>query len=341
MEKEHSNFEIPSGTKVLVTGATGFTGSLLVRKLVQAGVKVSAIARKTSNLKPLSDLKINWFRGDVYDPQIIESAVQGVEYIFHVAAAFREAKLGDEAYHLVHEKSTELLAKEALNQENFKRFIHVSTVGVHSHIDRPPADENYPFQPDDIYQRTKAEGEKWIYQFSKKSGLPLSIIRPCMIYGPNDKRMFKLFKMVWKGRVPMISHKNTLYHLIHVDDLTDFFIWCAVHPNALGEVIICGNKETTNLKNLSETIGEELQKKVRFFNIPKGPFFLLGDICEFVCKRIHVEPPIYRRRIAFFTKDRSFNVSKMLNQVNFTPKWDNSTGPKMTAKWYQENGWFK
>ena len=74
--------QIPQGTPVLVTGATGFTGIVLTRKLVEAGLQVSAVARESSNLDPLKDLDIKWFRGDVFDEKIMQEAVAGQEYIF-------------------------------------------------------------------------------------------------------------------------------------------------------------------------------------------------------------------------------------------------------------------
>ena len=85
------NNRIPAGTSVLITGATGFTGSVLVRKLAESGLKVSAIARHSSNIKPFEDLNISWYRGDVYDEKTVEAATKDVSYIFHVAAAYRQA----------------------------------------------------------------------------------------------------------------------------------------------------------------------------------------------------------------------------------------------------------
>ncbi|MDR9403718.1 MAG: NAD-dependent epimerase/dehydratase family protein, partial [Halothece sp. Uz-M2-17] len=161
MEQDHYS-QLPFGSRALVTGATGFTGSLLVKKLVQQGVKVSAIARKTSNLKAFEDLPIHWLQGDVFDPDLIKEAVKDINYIFHMSTPFREAKSADVIYHNVHVLSTQQLAKAALQQPSFKRFIHVSTIGIHGHIENPPGDENSPFKPGDVYQETKLEGEIWI-----------------------------------------------------------------------------------------------------------------------------------------------------------------------------------
>ena len=141
VSETHQMDRIAPGTRVLVTGATGFTGSMLARKLCRMGLDVRAIARGSSNLKPLEDLNIRWFRGNVFDPVVVAEACEGVHYIFHVAAAYREAKYTDDMYRKVHVESTQLLAKKALENPDFRRFVHVSTIGVHGHIPTPPADE--------------------------------------------------------------------------------------------------------------------------------------------------------------------------------------------------------
>ncbi len=332
---------IPEGTTVLVTGATGFTGSVLVKKLVQANLNVRAIARHSSNTEPFKGLNIEWYRGNVFDAELIKEAMQGVEYVFHIAAAYREAKLEDRDYFRVHVESTQHLAREAIKQNNFKRFLHTSTVGVHGHIENPPANEDSPFNPGDIYQKTKLEGELWIREFAEKNGLPLTVIRPAAIYGPGDRRLLKLFKMAASGWFPLIGGKNTLYHLIHVEDLTNFFIFCATHPEAENDVFICGNRSHVELKQMVTTIAEVYHKKVKFVKLPAAPLFMLGDICEFICKRLGVEPPIYRRRIAFFTKDRSFDTRKMHEKLKFNPIYDNLEGIKQTAQWYLDHNWIK
>ena len=174
---------------VLVTGATGFTGRALTRKLVAAGARLRIIARKTSDLGDLADQDIQVFRGEVYDEELIHEATRGVHYIFHVAAAFRETHPDEEGYRRVHLYSTQALARSVVDQPQFRRFLHVSTVGVYGHIEGGPASEDYRFSPGDPYQRTKLEGETWLAQFGNENGLPYSIIRPAPIFGPGDMRL--------------------------------------------------------------------------------------------------------------------------------------------------------
>lgn len=142
---------------ILVTGATGLTGQLLCRKLASSGARVRAIARDSSNISVLDDIEVEWVRGLVYDRDTLAIATKDVHYVFHVAAALNEEMNGDEDFRKVHVYSTQILAEMVVDQPQFERFLHVSTVGVHGHIEVERADENYRFSPGDAYQRTKLE----------------------------------------------------------------------------------------------------------------------------------------------------------------------------------------
>jgi len=332
---------IPKGTQVLVTGATGFTGVVLTKKLVKAGLKVNAIARHSSDLEPLRNFDIRWFRGDVFDENTVAKAAEGAVYIFHVAAAFRDAKSSEQDYRNVHLESTKLLAHQALANPNFKRFVHISTIGVHGHIEDGPADENYRFSPGDGYQRTKAESELWIRDFGKKQGLPFTVIRPAAIYGPGDKRLLKLFKMTRRKYFPLFGNGKCIYHLTHVDDLTNSFIIAATSPQALGEVFICGADEPIAIADIGRIVARTLGKQIKIIRIPIWPFFIAADICQAICRPFHIEPPIYRRRVAFYTKDRFFDTTKLRTVLGYHPVYSNEEGIIQTARWYVEQGWLK
>lgn len=331
--------KIPKGTPVLITGATGFTGTVLTRKLVAAGLKVSAVARKSSNIEPLKDLDITWFRGDVFDEEVMKQALAGQEYVFHVAAAFRDAKSTEKDYWNVHVKSTQIIVNEVVKDPNFKRYIHISTIGVHGHIENPPATEEYCFSPGDGYQRTKLQAEEWLNEYASKNKISYTIIRPAAIYGPGDRRLVKLFKMALKSYFPLLGKGNCMYHLVHVDDLTNSFIIAATCEAAEGETIISGAEEPIPIADIAKIVADHFGKKNTVIRLPIGPFFLLGDICEFICKPLKIEPPIYRRRVAFYSKDRNFDISKMKKVLGYSPIHSNKDGIIETADWYVEQGW--
>jgi nucleoside-diphosphate-sugar epimerase len=327
---------IGKGDVVLVTGATGFTGSVLVRKLCELGADVRAIARQTSRREHLADLPIDWLLADVYDAEVAEPAARSADYIFHVAAAYRSPGIGEEIYRKVHVDSTQLLARAAQDPASrLKRFVHFSTVGVHGHIDHPPADEDAPFKPGDIYQETKAEAELWIREFAQAEDLPLTVIRPAAILGPGDMRLLKLFKMAALPAVPLIGKTRGMYHLIHVDDLVGFSIYVADHPDTLGEVYICGNEEPTSIREIIETVAEWSGKSPSFFRIPAAPVFWIAAACDRLCRSIGVSPPIYPRRVAFFTKDRAFDTTKMHSVDGYQPLFTNATGLRDTYDGYR------
>jgi nucleoside-diphosphate-sugar epimerase len=332
---------IGRGSSVLVTGATGFTGSVLVRKLCQQGVKVRAIARPSSNIAELKDLDIEWIRGDVFDESIVKQATRDIEYVFHLAAVYREVRHNGDCHRQVHVVSTQLLAQAVLGSPAFKRFVHVSTVGVHGHIDQPPADESSRFAPGDSYQSTKAEAELWLREFADRERLPYCIVRPAPIFGPGDRRLLKIFRMAaWKV-FPMLGQGKGLYHLIHVDDLTDAIILASTHPKAQAETFICGNVEPIETAEMARTIARCYGRELGLIRVPVSPFFLAADVIEAACKLLRIEPPIHRRRVAFYTKDRAFNTTKIRDMLGWQPRYSNQTGLQQTAHWYLDHGWVR
>jgi nucleoside-diphosphate-sugar epimerase len=325
--------------QVLVTGATGFTGQALCRKLVKSGARVRAIARESSNISVLNDIDIEWVRGEVFDEDILNVAVEGINYIFHIAAAFNEEMECEEEYRKVHVYSTKILARLVNGRPEFKRFLHVSTVGVHGHIDAERADENYRFSPGDAYQRTKLEAEQWLVEYSLETGFPYSVVRPAPIYGPGDRRLLKLFKMAKLGFVLMLGKGQGMFHLIHIDDLTNIFLIAATKKEALGEVFIAvSDDKPISIIEMGKMIGKQMGKRIWTIRLPLWPFYLSADISSAIFPRLGLRPPIYRRRVDFYTKDRKFDNRKVHKLLGYTPKKCNEAGFAETVRWYQDKG---
>ena len=139
---------------------------------------------------------------------------------------------------------------EAAAAAGVRRVVHCSTVGVHGDIEHPPADEDAPLRPGDIYQETKLEGERTGRAAAQRAGIELVIARPSGIYGPGDRRLFKLFGGVARRRFVMLGSGRIFYHLTYVDDLCDGFRLCAAVPQAAGRTYILAGGEVTTLEEL-------------------------------------------------------------------------------------------
>jgi dihydroflavonol-4-reductase len=324
-------------TRALVTGATGFTGTHLVNRLVEAGCDVRVIARDADRARAALPDGVDIVHGDITDPSVAPRAVRDVDVVYHLAAAFREPGIPDSRYHEVHVDATRYLL-EASRAEGIRRFVHCSTIGVHSHIADPPADENYPMEPDDIYQRTKADGELLAREFQREHDFPLTVIRPAGIYGPGDLRLLKLFKGVARRRFPIIGDGEVFFHMVHVNDLTDGMMLAAENPSAVGEVFIIAGEEYCTLNELVAKIAAIYDVEPLGFKIPVGPVFAAAAVCEAVCRPLGIEPPLYRRRVAFFTKSRAFNIDKAKQMLGFHPAVSLEEGLRTTAEWYREKG---
>lgn len=324
--------------KVLVTGANGFTGSYLTRRLVEKGDQVRVLVRESSNLEALSDLSVETVYGDLVHSETLSAEIMdGIDIVYHVAAAYRAENVPRQYFWDVNVTGTEALMKLAL-EKKVGRFVHCSTVGVQGEIKNPPATEEHPYNPGDYYQQSKLEGERLALDYFHNKGLRGSVVRPVGIYGPGDTRFLKLFKFINNGKFRMIGNGKVLYHLTFVTDLVQGIILAGEHPAANGEIFTIGGDGYLTLQELVDKIAAILDRKVPTFKIPVWPVWLAGWMCEMLCKPFNISPPIYRRRVDFFIKDRAFDIRKAIRLLGYQPVVGLNEGLARTARWYNEQG---
>lgn len=325
------------GEKILVTGATGFTGGHLARTLARRGKAVRALVRDPQRAAHLQALGIELARGDLLDPASLAQAMVGVHTVYHVAATFREEKISEERMWATNALGVQHMLEMAI-RAGVGRFVHVSTVGVHGAIEQPPADENAPYKPEDRYQKSKLAGEKIALDIMRRGELPVVVLRPAGIYGPGDRRFLKLFRAVKRGYFVMLGPGTALYQLVYIDDLVDGIILCGTVDNAVGNVYILTGEPAVTLNQLIAFIAEAVGASPPRWRFPVVPIYLAAYLCEIVCRPIGIEPPLYRRRVDFFRKDRAFCIEKARRELGFVPKVDLQVGLKRTAEWYEAQG---
>jgi nucleoside-diphosphate-sugar epimerase len=324
--------------RVALTGASGYTGGRLLDALRGRGDDVSALVRAASISDRLRSSGATLVEGDLTSREALERLVEGADAVLHVAAVYRTAGHPDSYYRDVNVGGTERLL-EAAAAAGIRRFVHTSTVGVHGHVENPPADENAPFAPGDIYQTTKAEAETLAIEFHRRRGLPLAVVRPGAIYGPGETRLLKLFRAIARGRYAVVGDGRSFYHPVYIDDLVQGFLLALDREEAVGEsFLICGPEYVTQAE-LAAVIARHTGGRVLPFRIPAGPIQLAGDVIEAICVPLGVEPPLHRRRVDFWTKSRAFSVEKARRVLGYDPLVHLEEGVARTAGSYREAGW--
>jgi nucleoside-diphosphate-sugar epimerase len=324
--------------KVLVTGATGFTGGHLARALAGSGDAVRALVRRPETAPDLARAGIQLVRGDLERRDDVSESMRGVEIVYHVAALYRQAGLPQATYHRVNAESAGWIV-EAAAAAGVRRVVHCSTVGVHGDIEHPPANEDAPLRPGDLYQATKLEGERLARAAADRTGLELTIVRPTGIYGPSDRRLLKLFRGVARRRFLVLGSGEIFYHLTHVDDIVRGFRLAATVAGAAGRTYILAGPEVTTLNELVRIVAEQAGVAPPTWHLPVWPFWLAGAACEAVCAPFGLEPPIYRRRVDFFTKSRAFDITRARNELGYRPEIGLATGIRHTLDWYRAAEW--
>jgi nucleoside-diphosphate-sugar epimerase len=137
----------------------------------------------------------------------------------------------------------------------------------------------------------------------------------------------------------MIGKGNVLYHLTFVEDLVQGIILAGENPEASGKIYTIGGNEYLPLTDLANMIAQILDKPISKIHVPLWPVYTAAFLCEMICRLLGIEPPLYRRRLDFFTKDRAFDISKAKKELGYNPKTPLKEGLERTAKWYKENGW--
>ncbi len=327
-------------SKCLVTGANGFTGGHFCAYLASRGVSTRGMYYPPDGVPELNHEALEWVPGDVRDEEAVRRAVAGADVIFHIAALYRPTNVSKQDYWDVNVEGTRRLLKLAADA-GARRFVHCSTIGVHGHIDRPPADESAPIRPDDYYQYTKLKGEEAARRFGEESGLPVSIVRPAAIYGPKERRFLKLADLISRRRFIMFGHGEVPYHFVHVDDLSDAFVKCAERGEAIGQTYIIADDHAITLNRILAIVAGALGVPPPRMRLPLPMLTIPSVLCELICKPLGVSPPLHRRRASWFWAPRSFDIGKARRELDYSPHVAVERGLTEMVESYIEAGWIQ
>jgi nucleoside-diphosphate-sugar epimerase len=223
--------------KYFVTGATGFVGGVLAKKLREAGHDVNASIRNPDKTENLQDLGVKLFKGDVTDKESMREGIIGVDGVFHVAGWYKIGTRDKSDGERVNIQGTRNVL-ELMQELNIPKGVYTSTCAVNSDTKGKLVDETYHFTGKHLseYDRTKAAAHEIAIEFIRK-GLPLVIVMPGLIYGPGDTSTLRTSIIDFlKGKLPMLP-TQTGFCWGHVDDIANGHI-LAMEKGRVGESYI-------------------------------------------------------------------------------------------------------
>lgn len=243
--------------KVLVTGASGFVGSAVAQKLVQAGFSVRALVRSTSPRWHLAGLGLDFFEGDIRDRKSLEPAIAGTRYLFHVAADYRLWARDPREIYITNVEGTRNLMEAAI-AAGVERAIYTSTVATIALRSGEAADESVALGENEgigAYKRSKIAAERLVEAMVSERGLAAVIVNPSTPIGPRDVRPTPTGRIILeaaKGRIPAFI--DTGLNLVHVDDVASGHL-AALHYGKPGERYILGGQNVLFSQMLNDIAG--------------------------------------------------------------------------------------
>jgi nucleoside-diphosphate-sugar epimerase len=326
--------------KYLITGATGFIGPHLVRKLVSDGHTCRCLVRTGSNTEPLKASGVELVEGDITRAETLQGMADGMDRVLHMATLGHMAnfRVTESMFDAINVQGTQNIMSEAL-RAGVRRVVHCSTVAAMGICEDVPATEESLCSPHHPYGRSKLKAEKNILDMITEKQLPAVIIRFSMVYGPGDSRdILKLTRMTQKGLFPKVGNRPKLTPLIHVDDAVHGLL-LAAEKGGVGEIYLITNRNSLPFDEIRQILQKALGITRWPLYVPEWAALALASLSEKIFPMLGKIPPVSRKNIESTLADRVFSIEKSQKEIGFIPEVDPVEGLKETVEWYKKKGW--
>ena len=314
---------------VFLTGGTGFVGGHIAEAAESRGLKVRALARKSSDTELLRRLGAEIIVGDLEDASALASGVHGADWVINAAA-----KVGDwgaiEDFRRLNVAALKLLLDAAV-KANVERFVHVSSLGVYEGRDHYGTDETAPTAPHalDGYTRSKIEAEELAIDYFKKQGLPITIVRPGFIYGPRDRTVLpKLTSAIKKGAFAYFGSGEQALNCIYVKNLVHAVFLAAESPAAPGEIFNITDGERVSKRRFVSRVAQGIGLKPPQRRIPLWLARFLAEVLERrAIRKGATEPPLVNKaRYKFLGLNLDYSIEKARRVLGYKPPYTTDQG---------------
>lgn len=321
-----------------VTGATGFIGSHLVESLLQKGLTVRAVVRKTSSLRWLKGLGVEFVEGDLSGRDFNPKILTGVDYVFHLAGIINAPSRKD--YFEINVEGTRRLAEAAgQNQAGLKKFVFASSqaAGGPSLGERGVREDDPP-HPVSHYGESKLAAEKVLLDYSPK--FPFVILRPPTIYGPRETRVLTAFQMMKRGFALAPGSKPKWISFCYVTDLVDALLKAAFQTTPQGRIYNVAGPRPYEWLEFMESIAKALPRSYRLYRIPPALLFLLGAGGEVVSRLLGRSTLFTWQKVKEFVQNSwVIDGTRIREELGWREQIPLEEGMAQTAAWYRKEGW--
>lgn len=307
----------------VVTGASGFVGSHLVDCLLERDYRVRVVVRRTSRLRWLEGRPLERIEADLRGPVRLPPC----DVVFHVAGVIR-ARSWEEFL-----AGNRDAARHAVEGARAARFVHVSSLSA---AGPGEADEAAPCRPVSLYGRSKWEGEQEVWR--RRDRIPVTVIRPPVVYGPRDEGLLSLFRAVRWGLVPQIGDGMVL-SLIHVRDLVDGMVRAAESPAAANEIFYLANSRPVTMVEVLDLAARLTGRRGIRVRFPDRVVRLLGEVAERTGRSLG-RVPMFGRDKALEMTQRAWVCSpaKARRVLGWEAAVPLEQGLSETLDWYRSHG---
>jgi nucleoside-diphosphate-sugar epimerase len=324
--------------RVVITGASGFIG----RALIKACSHRNWDARVLQHTRPLAregtpGQNYDVVEGDITDPRSLEGLFEGVDLLFHCAAALGASILSESDFFRINAEGTNNVLR-ASKEAGVPKIVHFSSAGVLGSVRSGEiADEDYAPNPQNSYDRSKLEGENIARGFADE-GMDIVITRPGWVYGPGDRRTFKLVKAIAKKRFMLVTKGETLQTPVHIDDLVEGVFLCA-KKGQRGQIYHLAGSEVLPVKDIVAAIVSAAGTKIPPISLPLWPVKLTASALEKSFTLLKREAPLTRGKLSFFIHPKPLAIQKARQELGYAPKINFSEGILQTVEWCKAHNW--
>ena len=324
----------------IVTGATGFVGSHLVERLLAEGLDVVCLTRPTSDPVWIRDLPVEIRPVGLDEPDALASAVEGADYVFHVAGLTRARRPED--YLAVNAEATRRLVEATIRSGAAgRRFVYISSLAAAGATPGPePLVETDEPHPLDGYGASKLAGERVV--LAEAGRLPVTVVRPPAVYGPRDRNFLSLFRLARRWRfVPVLGKASNQLSFVHVTDLAEGTWRAASAPTGEGQTYYLGSG-THTMRDVADALSAALGVRLRALRIPSLLARLAGEFGELKWTLTGTSQIISRRKVRDARQPRwTCSWDKAGRELGYRPRVDLVAGMREMAEWYVDQGLLK